>query len=85
MDGNTWQYYTSVGSVQVRQKCPDHRKHSMTVATNRLLNTIQAVKLQITTGKEHHYICVKQRTRISVLLTRMYCTKPDTGLQLSED
>lgn len=32
MDGNTWQYYASVGSVQVREKCPDHLKHSMTVA-----------------------------------------------------
>lgn len=51
MDGNTWQYYASVGSEQVREKCPDHLKHSMTVATNRLLHTIQAIKLQITTVK----------------------------------
>lgn len=51
MDGNTWQYYASVGSVQVREKCPDHLKHSMTVATNRLLHTIQAIKLEIRTVK----------------------------------
>lgn len=63
MDGNTWQYYASVGSVQVREKCPDHLKHSMTVATNRLLHTIQAIKLQIRTVKEQSLYLRKTKSQ----------------------